>query len=369
MTWTKCVVFVVVLSFLQSRAKGDAEVSCVFMQSCILPCSFKAGEDLVLHWHFQVEGDIPVHSYFYNKDQLDKQNKDFKGRTSLFNDQISRGNASLLLRGVKVQDQGKYMCYISSNTPPESFINLKVDAPVHKVDIQQVENRITCSSDGIYPEPELTWSTRPPSNVTLQSNTSVQQNEQQLYSISSSLRVSDLDYSCTVSTPRNNRRATWFKPTSITGSDTETTIPCTSSNTPLTDLIWRFNHSQIILKQTGTDNTVSEEWRQQVKSVSEYGSLTLKELTSNQEGIYTCELSNAEETYVTNTFLRIEESPVKEARDSPNNEVAIVGVVIGAVVVLAFIAAATVGIYKRRQRQSGGEDSTAGDRSNGPNSV
>lgn len=43
-----------------------------------------------------------------------------------------------------------------------------------------------------------------------------------------------------------------------------------------------------------------------MKSVSESGNLTLQGLTSNQEGIYSCELSDAEETYITNTTLRIE---------------------------------------------------------------
>eukprot|EP00064_Thunnus_orientalis_P025643 superscaffoldBa00013532_g26040 len=48
---------------------------------------------------------------------------------SLFRNQISRGNASLQLTGVKVQDQGRYKCYTStSSRPQESFINLRVDA-------------------------------------------------------------------------------------------------------------------------------------------------------------------------------------------------------------------------------------------------
>ncbi|KAK9527434.1 hypothetical protein VZT92_013997 [Zoarces viviparus] len=307
----KCVVFVVVLTFLQSRTRGDAEVSCVFMESCILPCSFEADEYLVIHW-YQVKGNIRVHSYYEEKDH---QSDSFSGRTSLFNDQISRGNASLRLKVVKVQDQGRYKCYTRTWTGAEaSFIHLKIDAPVRKVDIQQVENRITCSSKGIYPKPELTWSTSSQSSVTLQNKATVQQTEQQLYSISSSLNVSgtDLDYSCTVSTPTNKRRATWSQPTSINGSATETTIPCTSSNTPTgLSWIWRFNHSHIILNQTGTDSTVSEEWRQQVKSVSESGSLMLKDLSSDQEGMYTCELSDAEETNITNTFLRIQRSPEK----------------------------------------------------------
>ncbi|TDG97566.1 hypothetical protein EPR50_G00227170 [Perca flavescens] len=409
MTGIKWVVLVLVLTFLRP-ARGDAEVSCVFIESCILPCSFQSVGEAVIHWYQMTTKATLAHSYYHNQDQLGLQDQHFRGRTSLFKDQISRGNASLRLTGVEVQDQGRYKCYTSTITGnKELFINLKVDAPVDKVDIQQVENRITCSSEGIYPQPELTWSTSPPSNVSLENNPTVQQTEQLLYNITSSLiasvtdlvysctvstrtnnrtatlfkltpvdkvdiqrvenritcssegiypqpeltwstsppsnvslennptvqqteqllynitssliaSVTDLVYSCTVSTRTNNRTATLFKLTFINGSDTETTIPCESLNPPLTGLVWRFNHSQIILNQTGANvpYTVSEEWRQQVKSVSESGSLTLKDFSSDQEGIYTCELSNAEETYVTNTLLRIEKSQGKGAGDGKN---------------------------------------------------
>ncbi|MEQ2317122.1 hypothetical protein AMECASPLE_039550 [Ameca splendens] len=106
------------------------------------------------------------------------------------------GNASLLLTEVKVEDQGRYECFINSNSgPKESFINLKVD-----VNISQVENSIICSSEGIYPRPNLTWFTIPSSNTSLQNRTTVLQTEEQLYSISSFLVVSDsgsdLIYSC-----------------------------------------------------------------------------------------------------------------------------------------------------------------------------
>lgn len=83
-------------------------------------------------------------------------------------------------------------------------------APVQTVKIHQVANRILCSSNGIYPKPELNWSTIPPSNIFLQSSTIVQPTEQQLYSISSSLRVSSetsLSYSCTIGTRSSSRTA------------------------------------------------------------------------------------------------------------------------------------------------------------------
>ncbi|KAM4534245.1 programmed cell death 1 ligand 1-like [Odontesthes bonariensis] len=191
---------------------SDTEVSCAVMEDCILPCSFQGDAEVLTKWIHLTTGIILVH---YNKqDHLIPQDQRFRGRTSLFQDQISRGNASLLLTGVKVQDQGRYKCLTwTYNSSTYSFINLKVDAPVRKVSIDQVGNRITCSSNWIYPEPELTWSTSPPSNMKLQNTTTVQQTEQQLYNISSSLILSDSDtdliYSCTVSTHGNMRRASW----------------------------------------------------------------------------------------------------------------------------------------------------------------
>ncbi|KAI3355486.1 hypothetical protein L3Q82_018322, partial [Scortum barcoo] len=323
---------------------------CIVRESCILPCIFPPGDELVLHWIQLKGGDTFVHTYYHNQDQLAHQSQQFRGRTSLFKDQIRKGNVSLLLRGVQFQDQGQYKCYTSTiSGNKESFVNLDVEAPVGEVDIQQVGNRITCSSEGIYPEPELTWSTSPPSNVNLESTTTVQQTEQQLYNISSSLIVSDsvtdLVYSCTVSTRTNSRRAT-LKFSSVSGCGTETTIPCTSSNTTLTKLIWRFNHSQIILNQTRTDRTVSEEWRQQVKDVSESGKLTLQELSSNQEGIYTCELRNEEETDVTITNLKISKDC-----STPSSQSNVAGIVVGVILFVVLVVGLFFYRYKMKSKK------------------
>uniref|UniRef100_A0A3Q4M894 Immunoglobulin V-set domain-containing protein n=1 Tax=Neolamprologus brichardi TaxID=32507 RepID=A0A3Q4M894_NEOBR len=99
---------------------ADTDVSCIFMETCMLPCSSEGGTVSA--------GDITVHSFYHNKDQLERQNQRFRGRTSLFNDQISAGNASLQLTKVEVQDEGRYKCYTSTiDGNKESFINLKID--------------------------------------------------------------------------------------------------------------------------------------------------------------------------------------------------------------------------------------------------
>ncbi|MEQ2292611.1 hypothetical protein AMECASPLE_024804 [Ameca splendens] len=331
---------------------GDVtEVSCVFLESCVLPCSLQSYGDDVIHWFYVTTGEIHVHSFYNNQDQLGHQDQNFRGRTSLFRDQISRGNASLLLRGVKVQDKGTYKCYTSTvHGNKQTLVNLKVDAPVSKVSISRVENRIICSSEGIYPQPNLTWSTIPPSNSSLQNRTTVQQTEEQLYSISSFLVVSDsgsdLIYSCTVRTQRNKKRAA-FRKLSPSVSSSVATIPCSASNSSLHNftLTWRFNHSQVIVHQVETSSTftASERWSKHVKDVSASGSLTLQDLSSNQEGVYTCELSDEEGTLITNILLKIE--------NGGSSSVAVTISAVLTVIVLAALLIAALLMYKQRRQE------------------
>ncbi|KAK7881532.1 hypothetical protein WMY93_029941 [Mugilogobius chulae] len=90
------------------------EVSCVLLESCVLPCSFDSGsEDPVINWS-KIPGHIPVHSYYHGQNQPEHQHENFTGRTSLFEEELSTGNASLLLSEVKVQDEGTYECRTSS---------------------------------------------------------------------------------------------------------------------------------------------------------------------------------------------------------------------------------------------------------------
>ncbi|KAK2859879.1 hypothetical protein Q5P01_004499 [Channa striata] len=302
------------------------------MQSCVLPCSFQSDTDVIIHW-IQTPGDLHVHSYYQNQDQLGNQDQNFRGRTSLFKEQISGGNASLQLTGVRVQDQGGYKCHTSTITGnKDGVIQLKVDAPVRKIHIEQVGNRITCSSQGIYPKPELTWSTDPPSSS--KSTITVHPTEQQLYNISSSLILSDpvpdVIYSCRISTCTNTRRTTLRNTASINSSSSDTTLSCATSNSPPLSLIWRFNHSQIILSQSSDGHAVSKEWRQQVKSVSETGGLTLHQLSAEHQGTYTCEFTNKEETHISNTVLRTE-----RGGERSSSSAAVTGLVFAAILVLA----------------------------------
>ncbi|KAM8880663.1 uncharacterized protein ACB058_001055 [Synchiropus picturatus] len=261
------------------------------MSNQILPCSFPSGDDLLVHWYKERKG-LAVHPYYHGQDQLDHQMDQFRGRTSLFHEQLSRGNASLLLKEVQVSDRGRYTCYTSnSRGQQESSVNLEVEAPVTKVSIVQEGDTITCSSEGIYPQPQVTWSRNKPAD------TRIEQTEQLLYNIRSSVRVDDEGgHTCHVRTLRSSRRATLTTARGITLSGAEDTLDCPALKSPLTSVTWRFNDS-IIVQRDGHLN-VSERWRDHVKDLSMSGSLTLQNLTLDHSGIYMCEVTNEEETQV-----------------------------------------------------------------------
>lgn len=250
---------------------------------------------------------VPVQ--FYSNHRTFHLLHTFVDRAFLFPDQIHKGNAMLLLQDVKPQDNGTYECQIYTKNGTKTYlINVNVNAPVSAVSLDLVDSGLVCSSEGVYPVPTLSWS--PPIK---QPNITVSATENQLYSISSFLKLSDftphLEYRCNVSTGYSWRSATFTLHPPVLFSGSETTIHCAGPNhlSPIVSLEWTFNHTQTILNQsTETQSyTVSETWRQKVKNVSANGSLTLNYVTPDQQGLYTCHLTTDNETYMTDTLLEI----------------------------------------------------------------
>ncbi|KAK6467672.1 hypothetical protein HHUSO_G34685, partial [Huso huso] len=95
-----------------------SSVKCSEGQDCILSCTFKytAGgwdEESAVTWR-RTETDHIVHGYHDNTDQLADQSPQYVSRTSLFDSELQRGNASLLLRRVREEDAGEYKCSVST---------------------------------------------------------------------------------------------------------------------------------------------------------------------------------------------------------------------------------------------------------------
>uniref|UniRef100_A0A3B3H546 Ig-like domain-containing protein n=1 Tax=Oryzias latipes TaxID=8090 RepID=A0A3B3H546_ORYLA len=109
--------FLVLVLVLLGFCSLEEDSEFLLGQSCILPCRFTPGDDLEIHWFKMTPTLTEVNSFCYNdKDQWGHLDQKFGGRTSLFKDQISKGNASLQLTGVMVQDEGRYQCHTSTVT-------------------------------------------------------------------------------------------------------------------------------------------------------------------------------------------------------------------------------------------------------------
>lgn len=88
------------------------------------PVRAEVGDDVILPCHVRPEYDMTaltvewkcqnavVHMYKSRKDNLDSQDKKFKGRTSLFTDEMTRGNVSLKLTKVTEEDTENCTCYV-----------------------------------------------------------------------------------------------------------------------------------------------------------------------------------------------------------------------------------------------------------------
>uniref|UniRef100_A0A671TQQ1 Myelin-oligodendrocyte glycoprotein-like n=1 Tax=Sparus aurata TaxID=8175 RepID=A0A671TQQ1_SPAAU len=91
----------------------------------LLPCHLEPPLDvttLSVEWR---RGPALVHVYRSRGDDPASQDQNFKGRTSLFQDEMTRGNISLKLTDVTEQDAGNYTCSVPKLQ--RSYVTLVVE--------------------------------------------------------------------------------------------------------------------------------------------------------------------------------------------------------------------------------------------------
>lgn len=171
-------------------------------EELILPCTFPVDSswDLsstVITW--QRELDV-VHSFYYSRDQLDRQNPHYVSRTSLFIQEMQRGNASLKLDKVTQRDAGVYTCSISTNSGSQkkSFaVNIAALYSEPRLQFSMLTDGVNLlvTSDGGYPSPTLQWLMEN-SDITNQTQTHLRQDTSTgLYIVSSWIKLSDVSNS------------------------------------------------------------------------------------------------------------------------------------------------------------------------------
>eukprot|EP00063_Salmo_salar_P008130 XP_013982965.1 PREDICTED: butyrophilin subfamily 1 member A1-like [Salmo salar] len=136
----------------------------------ILPCYIKpniSAEDMRVDW-FRVnlpdpQSNIRVHLYQDGRDKYHDQISSYEGRTSLFKEELKKGNTSLKLTRVQGTDDGHYKCRVQSKIYyDDATIQVYITAIGSKPEVS-IEGQkeggmgLLCVSKGWFPEPELEW--------------------------------------------------------------------------------------------------------------------------------------------------------------------------------------------------------------------
>ncbi|TFJ96336.1 methylmalonyl-CoA carboxyltransferase [Platysternon megacephalum] len=186
---------------------GDVTLSCLFLSEPGMNL-----QRLNLTWQKERAGAeaLVVHSHYYGRDQLDKQDEAYRNRTQLDPEGLARGNASLMLRDVHMQDEGVYLCHITSELGRTSALwELKVAAPFSEpqltFNLSSAGVTLTVHTGGGYPAATVRWLDEAGRDVTAEGATEQQVDEQGLYHVTSWVTVPPATHSARLTfvlTPR-----------------------------------------------------------------------------------------------------------------------------------------------------------------------
>ncbi|XP_060730939.1 butyrophilin subfamily 1 member A1-like [Tachysurus vachellii] len=145
----------------------EASLVAVAAEDLVLPCFIKpttSAVDMTVEWFKLYEKDSLVHLYRDHEDRNENQAQSYRGRTSMFKEELQKGNASLKLSDLRVSDEGSYKCLVEDKSWSDDItVNLTVEAqgshPV--IRMESFDNsggiNLVCESRGWIPEPEILW--------------------------------------------------------------------------------------------------------------------------------------------------------------------------------------------------------------------
>ncbi|XP_053351113.1 butyrophilin subfamily 1 member A1-like [Clarias gariepinus] len=167
------VTLLIFYSFMESHSEQlkvvglEASLDAVAGENLVLPCFIKpntSAVDMTVEWLRIEEMTSLVHLYRDYADRYEKQTPSYRGRTSLFKEELQKGNASLKLSPVRVSDEGEYKCLIEDKSWYDDIIvHIRVEAQgSHPVIIMESYDNsggvnLVCESRGWNPEPDVLW--------------------------------------------------------------------------------------------------------------------------------------------------------------------------------------------------------------------
>lgn len=145
---------------------GPAEpIVALLGDDVILPCQLSPEQSAAhMHiWWYRAQISPAVLVVQNGQEQGGEQMLEYRGRTKLVGDSISKGLVALLIQHVKASDNGQYRCrFKDGDISQEAFIELNViglgSTPhVHMTGPKEGGIQVLCSSGGWFPKPKVQW--------------------------------------------------------------------------------------------------------------------------------------------------------------------------------------------------------------------
>ncbi|XP_051971497.1 uncharacterized protein hhla2a.1 [Xyrauchen texanus] len=343
-----------ILSLVECKIP-EVRVNCVFSEDCTLPCSFLPNHtDVNIQWYQQ-------EALILRLQQVGEQLSN--GTMWLFNDHISKGNASLLVKHVDIRNKGRYKCVVNNAT--QIYVIATVEAPISIISIDtNPSGLIQCSTKDVYPPPMVQWSTEPSlTPAALQPITRMVPNGKGLFSVESVLKEQNNSlehiYVCNITSKYGTQSWTaslQFKEMNDSEGQ-DLVIPCPAhKNLKFSSLVWTFtkaNTTTEILKYDSlTHKTTS--FRDHIKLTEEDvvngdGSLTLqKPVGANHSGIYTCVFSGEKTRHLIQ--IHVSFTHTRQGKDFVAYNLWMLGIVVGLLGLLALTL--LIKRYKAKSKRS-----------------
>ncbi|XP_047669604.1 butyrophilin subfamily 1 member A1-like isoform X17 [Tachysurus fulvidraco] len=170
MLW--CVTLILV-SFITSQSESlqvigpEEPLVAVAGEDLVLPCFIKpntSAVDMTVEWFKLYVKDSLVHLYRDHEERNEAQAQSYRGRTSLYKEELQKGNTSLKLSDLRVSDEGEYKCLVEDKSWFDDItVKVIVEAqgshPV--IMMESFDNsggiNLVCESRGWNPEPDVLW--------------------------------------------------------------------------------------------------------------------------------------------------------------------------------------------------------------------
>ncbi|XP_046707070.1 butyrophilin subfamily 1 member A1-like isoform X2 [Silurus meridionalis] len=168
-----CVTLPILFSVMETKAEllqvvgPDTPLIAVAGEDLVLPCFIKAktsAVDMTVEWYKPDRDNSLVHLYKDHEDTNENQAQMYRGRTSVFKEELQNGNTSLKLSAIRVSDEGEYRCLVenksmSNETTVHVIVEVQGSPPVIMMESYDSSGGINlvCESRGWKPEPEVLW--------------------------------------------------------------------------------------------------------------------------------------------------------------------------------------------------------------------